>query len=98
MLLPIILCPIVCRVLLLGSKISNSYKHKYRMRQCAITSICEWPFTFILFNSYNIYVSLTVDAQSLGLKDPMTMVPAAFSGLLPITIGILYFLFRVHYK
>ena len=98
MLLPAALCPIVFGLLVLGSNLSSSYKHKPRMKQYAVACLCEWSFTLILFSSYNIYVSLVADLQSLGIKDPLAIVIALFSGLLPVAMGVLYCMFKGCYE
>lgn len=60
MLIPALICPILFGLLYFCSKISKSYKYKPRLRHYAISCLCEWPFTFLMFNAYNIYSSLIV--------------------------------------
>lgn len=63
---PVFICPVLFGILLLFSHYNQSYKHKPRLKLYAFASICEWIFTFVMFNSYNIYISLVIDIQSLG--------------------------------
>jgi hypothetical protein len=66
MYLPVFICPLMFGILYIAFHYNQSYKHKPRLKIYAKSAICEWIFTFIMFNSYNIYISLVVNLQSLG--------------------------------
>lgn len=98
MLFPLVVCPAMFGILLLGSKMSKSYKHKPRMRQYAIASLCEWLFTSIVFIAYSIYTSLMIDFKNLGKEDPLAIFISVIIGLLPITLCVVYCFLKHHYN
>jgi hypothetical protein len=98
MYIPILICPLMFGILFVASHHNKSYKHKPRLKLYAIASICEWIFTFIMFNCYNIYISLVVDIQSLGTAEILPLVLGLLIGLTPLIVIIVYYLFQFNYQ
>lgn len=98
MLAPILLCPVIFLILRLASSQSNSYKFKPRLKKYSMAFLCEWLFTMTIFSTYNIMISLVINVQSLGAKDPISLAVSFLSALLPVTAVILYVRFDGKYE
>ena len=97
MLAPILVCPVIFAILRLAYVKSKSYKYKPRFKKYSMAFLCEWLFTFVLFSTYNIIISLVINVESLGISDPISLAIASLTATFPIIVILSYAKFNKQY-
>ena len=90
MMTPLAVCLFLALILhVVGTK-SRHYKTKPRLLRYCRAFLLEFPLTILLFNSFNIYISLIVDFEYLKTQSiPALLVSLIVALLLPLAITLL---------
>lgn len=90
-----VLCPILWLIFRNVARFFEvkNWEWEARLRKYANSSITDLPFSFLLFNSFNICVSLTVGLQYLHTNVISTLF-GVLMGLILVAAGVLFCIFR----
>lgn len=88
----LLLCPIMYLILTYCGYKSDCYKRKPRLLKYGKSFIFEIPLTIILFSSFNIYTSLSVQIQYFVSASYETVIAVAFGLIIPAIAMGFYFI------